>query len=132
MSPGEQSTQWLAVQPLAFELFWSDVTQRRVDPLVPAHLVQEPTQLVDGIRIVLIVRQVNLLFFDSPDQTLSASVLPSFAYFGHTDLHVGFLGHLDIVHDPEKEVPILSCAASHLNQMRFKRKMLRHKRTLPT
>jgi hypothetical protein len=33
--------------------------------------------------------------------------LPSFAYFGLTDLHVGFLEHLDIAHSPEKEVPIL-------------------------
>lgn len=49
MSLDEQSTQWLAVQPLGFKLCWSGAIQRRVDPLVHIHLVQEPTQLVDGI-----------------------------------------------------------------------------------
>jgi hypothetical protein len=56
--------------PLFLELDRRKVAQRGVDALVHVDVVQEPAQLGHSISIALVLRQVNLLFFDCALQDL--------------------------------------------------------------
>jgi hypothetical protein len=47
--------------PLCLEFSWGEIAQRRMDPLVHIHVIQEAANLVIGIMMVEILRQVNLL-----------------------------------------------------------------------
>ena len=48
-----------------------------MDTLVHIDVVEEPAQLADSISMVVVVRQVNFLLFDGPDEPLGIAVLPS-------------------------------------------------------
>jgi hypothetical protein len=51
-----------------------------MDALVHVDVVQEPGQLEDSVIIILVLRQVNFLFFDRADEPLVCWLLnPSVA-----------------------------------------------------
>ena len=59
-----------------------------MDAFVHIDLIQEATELMIGVIVVLILRQVNFLFFDSADQPLGVAVLPGLTNVGHANLDV--------------------------------------------
>ena len=66
----------MLLKPLRLELGRGEIPQRRMDPLVHIHVIQEAADLVICIMIVEILGQVNFLFLDRPDETLGVAVLP--------------------------------------------------------
>ena len=66
----------MLLPPLRLEFGWGEIAQRRMDPLVHVHVIQEAADLVICIMIVQVLGQVKLLFLDGPDQTLGVAVLP--------------------------------------------------------
>jgi len=71
---------------LCLKLHWGQVTQGEVDALVHVHILQELLYLLISLSIVLIIRQVYLLFFDGVHQAFRIAVLPCCAHFSHTDV----------------------------------------------
>ena len=49
-----------------------------------------------GIRVVLIVGQVDFLLFDGAQQAFGIAVLPGLTHLSHADLYMGILKHLDV------------------------------------
>ena len=82
--------------PPFLELDWREIAQRGVDALVHVDVVQEPAQLADSISIVVVVRQVNFLLFDGPDEPLGVAILPSLTTLGHADFGVDSSEHPDV------------------------------------
>ena len=82
--------------PPFLELDRGEIPQGRMDALVHVDVVEKPAQLAQGISVILIVRQVNFLFFDSTHQPFCVAVLPGCAGFGHTDLSTDCLKPLDV------------------------------------
>ena len=64
----------MLLSPLRLEFSWGEIAQRRVDPLAHIDIIQEAPNLVIGIMIVEILRQVNLLFLDRSDETLGVAI----------------------------------------------------------
>ena len=60
----------MLLAPLRLEFGWGEIAQRRMDPLVHVHVIQEATNLVIGIMIVEILGQVNLYFYSESTATL--------------------------------------------------------------
>ncbi len=51
----------MLLAPPRFEFGWGEIAQRRMDPLVHIHIVQEAPNLVISVMIVEILGKVNLL-----------------------------------------------------------------------
>ncbi|MBN1581792.1 MAG: hypothetical protein JXA89_13895 [Anaerolineae bacterium] len=81
--------------PVLLELSRREITQRRANALVSAHVVLEPVQLLMRVSIVLIVLQVNLFIFDGARQAFGVSVLPGLTDIDHTDPDTAGGAHLD-------------------------------------
>ena len=62
-------------RPAAGEFQRRQVTQCRVDAFAIVDVIQKAGQLLVGIGEVLIVRQIDLLFFDGADQPFGIRVL---------------------------------------------------------
>ena len=86
----------MLLAPLRLEFGWGEIAQRRMDPFVHVHVIQEAANLVIGIMIVEILGQVNLLFLDRADETLGVAILPGFALVGHADLDLGVVKDLRV------------------------------------
>lgn len=56
-----------------------------MDAPVQVYIVQEAPNLLVSIMIIAIIRQVNLLFFDSADESFGIAVLPGGTHAGHAD-----------------------------------------------
>lgn len=67
----------LRAPPLVFKLAWGEVAKRGVDTLVHVDLIEKPPHLSQGISVVLVVRQVNLLL-DGSHKALGVAILPGF------------------------------------------------------
>ena len=50
------------LSPLGLEFGWREIPQRRMDPLVDIHVIQEASELLVGVIIVMVFRQVQVLF----------------------------------------------------------------------
>ena len=61
--------------PPRLEFGWSEIAQRGMNPLVHIHVIQEAADVVICIMIVEILGQVNLLFFDDPDEVVFRAIL---------------------------------------------------------
>src|SRR5438309_2317179 len=85
MYVGDESVRLLA-PPLLLELCWRQVAQRRVNPFLVVHRVQEAAQLPVGVGEVLVLRQLHLFFLDGTHQPLGVTVLPWFAHGRHAEL----------------------------------------------
>ena len=81
------------VRIVCLKLHWGQVTQSGVDTFVHLHLFQELLYLLVSIRIILIVRQVHLFFFDGAHQTFRIAILPRGPDICHTDSNVVLLQH---------------------------------------
>jgi len=79
------------------ELDRGQVPEGRVDALAHVRVLQEPTDLTIGVRVVLVVRQIHLLLFDRANEPFSVSILASLADLSHADLDLGALQELDVV-----------------------------------
>jgi tetratricopeptide (TPR) repeat protein len=86
----------MLLPPLRLEFGWGEIAQRRMDPLVHVHVIQEAADLAICLMIVQVLGQVNLLFLDRPDETLGVAVLPGFALVSHADLDLGVLKDLSV------------------------------------
>jgi len=74
-------------RPATGEFNGRQITESRVDAFAIIDIIQEAAQLLVRIGEVLIVRQIDLLFFDGANKPFGVRVLFGFADRGHADLH---------------------------------------------
>src|SRR5271166_115320 len=74
--------------PVLLELHRRQIAQRRMDPLVIVHVVQEAAQLTPGLGVALIVRQIDFFLLDGSHKALSEAILFRRSDCGHADLAV--------------------------------------------
>ena len=68
-----------------------------MDALGSIHVVDETTDLRQGVIKIAIVGQIDFFFLDRPYHTFGIAVLAWLAYCGHTNLDSRFSQHLDIL-----------------------------------
>lgn len=82
--------------PLRLELLGRQVAKRRVDALDVVDRVDEVPDLLAGLGEVLVVGEIDLLFFDGAHEAFGVTVLAWLADRGHAESDAEFLQALDI------------------------------------
>ena len=86
----------MLLEPLCLELGRGEIPQRRMDSFVHIDGIKKAPELTVSVMVIEVLGQVNLLFFDRPDETFCVAVLPGLALIGHADLNVGSLEDLGV------------------------------------
>src|SRR5688500_9673325 len=82
--------------PCRLKLDWGERAECRMNPLRPIDGIDELPDRRQRIWKVAVLREVDLLFVDGPDDALGIAVLPWFADRRHPDLDPRGLQGLDI------------------------------------
>ncbi len=69
-----------------------------MDALVDIDLIEKSSRLTASVIVIVIVKQVNLLFLDGADKALRVAALrvPGSTRLGHANASADLLEHLDV------------------------------------